>query len=322
MSATPFPATTLTACRLNSAGTTGNLIAHNEIGTTAGAVGPLENFGDGILIVDASDNTIGGIPEPNEPAFETPGNAIGGNGFQGIYITGSSTKNRILGNFIGFTTDPYTGTVFTGPVGNGAGGIYIAASNNTIGGTQKGAGNQIAYNGQDVGTRGFGISVASGIGNSIRGNSIFANAGRGIDLGDDPALHLNDIGDGDAGPNDMQNYPYITDVVDDGSIKFIYWRLNSTPSTSLFHLHFFDIDFYSNQILTDSGFGDGTTYLYSERVITDVNGIADFLSIVPSDTKYIAATATDSAGQHLRILDGRFRRRRPGGLVGTKWHRR
>src|SRR5205814_1437801 len=107
----------------------------------------------------------------------------------------------------------------------------------------------IAYNGQDGGTSGFGVSVGAGSGNSIRGNSIFANAGRGIDLGDNPALHLNDIGDADAGANNLQNYPYVTAVQNFPGFMILSWRLNSTPSSD------FDIDFYSNVILTESGFG-------------------------------------------------------------------
>ena len=58
----------------------------------------------------------------------------------------------------------------------------------------------------------------------------------------------------------------------------------------------FDIDFFSNDQVNRSGFGDGEQFLYSEHVTTDVNGMASFISIVPSSLGLIAATATDSSG--------------------------
>lgn len=267
---------------LKSPGTTRNLIVSNAIGTSPSGFARLQNSGNGILITDASGNTIGGIQVGIEPL----GNIIGGNGLEGISIRGSSTSNRILGNFIGTNVNNNS----LDDVGNKVGGIYIAASSNTIGGTESGAGNVIAHNGQTGGTRAFGVSVGSGTGNSIRGNSIYANAGRGIDLGDDPKLNLNDLGDADAGPNNMQNYPYITAVHEALGFTITSWTLNSTPSNG------FDIDFYSNRVLTASGFGDGATYLSSKHVTTDANGMAAFVSVVPSNVTYIAATATDSAG--------------------------
>ncbi len=269
---------------LATSATTGNLIEGNDIGTTLDPTMPLGNSLDGILIDNATANTIGGRVT-NANGQKSGPNVIGGNTLEGIKITGdSATKNVILGNFIG--TDP-TGTA---DVGNRDGGIFIDASNNTIGGTAAGAGNVIAHNGKDLQTSGFGVTVDSGTGESIRQNSIFLNSGRGIDLGNDPALHINDVGDADAGPNNRQNFPYETSVQDNGIFKTISWTLDSTPSSA------FDIDFFSNEQVNHSGFGDGEQFLYSEHVTTDVNGMASFFSLVPSSLGLIAATATDSSG--------------------------
>ena len=156
---------------LATSATTGNLIDGNDIGTTLDPTLPLGNSLDGILIDGATANTIGGNVKNANGQTIGP-NVISGNTLEGIKITGASaTKNVILGNFIG--TDP-TGTA---DVGNRDGGIFIDASNNTIGGTAAGAGNVIAHNGKDLKTSGFGVTVDSGTGDSIRQNSIFLNSG-------------------------------------------------------------------------------------------------------------------------------------------------
>lgn len=72
-----------------------------------------------------------------------------------------------------------------------------------IGGTVAGAGNLIAFNGA------HGVRVLNGIGTGILSNSIYANGLLGIDL--DPAgITPNDNGDGDMGPNKLQNFPVLT----------------------------------------------------------------------------------------------------------------
>ena len=138
--------------------------------------------------------------------------------------------------------------------------------------------------------KGFGVTVASGGEDAIRGNSIYANGGRGIDLGNDPALRFNIPGGGTSGPNNQENYPVETAVQQVPGSTIITWTLNSTPSSS------FDIDFFANSMLTESGFGDGQYYVYSEHITTDPSGNATFLSFIPSKYKYISATATDSVG--------------------------
>ena len=139
----------------------GNYIGPDVTGTRA--IAPTTT---GILI-HSSNNVIGGTAPG-------AGNVISGN-VHGISVDSINfipvSGTVIQGNLIGlnaFGTDQLPNTLR---------GISISeASNTTIGGTQSGAANKIAFNG------GPGVMVASGTGNAIRGNSIFSNAGLGIDL--------------------------------------------------------------------------------------------------------------------------------------------
>ena len=224
----------------------------------------------------------------------------------GSRISGNlGSFNQILGNFIG--TDPSQS--FNN--GNGDGGVFITdGSANTIGGTSMGAGNVITNNGATLGLKGFGVTVASGSEDAIRGNSIYANGGRGIDLGNNPALRFNIPGGGTSGPNNQENYPVETAVQQVPGFNIITWTLNSTPSSS------FDIDFFANSMLTESGFGDGQYYLYSEHITTDASGNATFLSFILSNVQVHLGHRHRQLGQHLRVLDGEFRCRRHRGLPG------
>ncbi len=265
---------------------TGNAIVGNDIGVAPFAWTNYGNGGSGIDLMGSPANTIGGTVINSKSAENLSSNVIGGNSQYGVEISGDlGSYNQVLGNFIG--TDPSQS--FNN--GNGFGGVFITGgSANTIGGTSKGAGNVITNNGATLGLKGFGVTVASGQENAIRGNSIFANGGRGIDLGNNPALRFNIPGGGTSGPNNQENYPVETAVQQVPGLNIITWTLNSTPSSS------FDIDFFANSILTESGFGDGQYYLNSEHITTDSSGNATFTSTTLSLFQYISATATDSLG--------------------------
>jgi hypothetical protein len=181
----------------------GNLVKGNFLGldvtgkgTTNSGATP-NGFG---VAINGHHNVIGG-PEPGAR------NIISGNQAGGILLGGDAqgseaTDNLIQGNFIG--TDE-SGTM---PLGNGRAGVFVLgkASNNTIGGTQPGAGNRIAFTYDEWASNyptGAGVIVGgplSGLGNAILGNLIYGNDKLGIDL----AYNLNtpnDPGDADTGPN-------------------------------------------------------------------------------------------------------------------------
>ena len=76
----------------------------------------------------------------------------------------------------------------------------------------------------------------------IRGNSIFGNAGLGIDVmpaGSPEGVTPNDPGDADTGGNDMQNFPLFTSVTT-GATTHVQGVLHSKASTV------YDLDFYAN----------------------------------------------------------------------------
>ena len=83
-------------------------------------------------------------------------------------------------------------------------GVWLFGSQlNVIGGATPELGNVIA------GNRLHGVRVAGfgAMSNSILGNSIRDNGSPGIDLGSD-GVSPNDAGDGDTGPNLLQNSPF------------------------------------------------------------------------------------------------------------------
>jgi len=257
-----------------------NVIQGNLIGTDATGTQPLGNGLDGMTVHGAS-NVIGG----SDPAAR---NVISANGRFGIQMgTDNATvqDNLIQGNFIG--TD-ITGINL---LGNGSDGVSVgSAINNTIGGPAPMGGsppaNLIAGNG------GRGVAVAFGVtGLAIQGNSMFSNGGLGIDLNAD-GVTLNDPGDPDTGPNNLQNYPLINSVVIASSSAAINGTLNSTANTA------FRLEFFSNDRAEPSGFGEGGTFLGSANVMTDASGNASYSVTFPvlANARAFTATATDPLG--------------------------
>lgn len=263
-------------------GIANNMIQGNLIGLDATGTSALGNSLDGILIFSAS-NTIGGTDVMAR-------NVISGNGRHGISIgtdNGVVQNNLVQGNFIG--------TNITGLqlVGNGADGVFVTVStNNTIGGqvTAPGSppGNVIA------GNTGNGVGLATGAQItkiSILGNSIFSNGGLGIDLNED-GVTINDSGDPDSGPNNLQNFPVINSITVTGGTATFMGSLNGTANTT------FRLEFFSNTKGDVSGFGEGETFLGFTNVTTNANGdVAYEVSFpVSASVKAFSATATDAEG--------------------------
>ena len=134
-----------------------NVVQGNRIGTDITGTRPLANAKLGIVLFSA-DNTIGGTSQHEA-------NIIAANGQDGIEVEQSfATGNVIEGNFIG--TDA-TGTI---NLGNGGNGISVMTSNTTVGGTNTGAGNTIAFNAK------AGVAVTTFVGPAPTGVSILSNA--------------------------------------------------------------------------------------------------------------------------------------------------
>jgi hypothetical protein len=169
---------------------------------------------------------------------------------------------------------------------------YGAASN-VFGGTTAGAANTVALN------NGTGVAV-SDLGttnNSIRGNLIFSNSYLGIDLvaTDDvyPYVTINDIGDADTGPNNLQNFPALTNVFGHAASTVILGNLNSAANGAFF------IDVYRSIVPNFSGYGEGQFYVGTVSVITDGSGNARFSLTNTTGNfagQYFTATATSAGG--------------------------
>ncbi|MBN1425684.1 hypothetical protein JXA88_14100 [Candidatus Fermentibacteria bacterium] len=255
----------------------GNVVLGNYIGTDASGSSALGNGINGICLNSCHDNTVGG-------AIEGARNVIAGNFGRGIDLLDNAEHNEIQGNSIGVNA-------FGEPLGNGGPGILFLGENienNRIGGLIEGEGNLIGHNGGH-GIAGFGASC---VGNTFLSNSIRSNGGLGISLaGTDPTP--NDPDDGDTGCNNLQNHPILA-INDPGPpLTLVDVYLNSTPSTT------FHFEFFSNEGLDDTGFGEGETYLGWASWTTDGSGDAAFTvffdpPVLQGHT--ITATATDPSG--------------------------
>ena len=255
---------------------TNNLVQGNLIGTDSSGSNDLGNGSAGVAITEANDSTIGGT-------VAGAGNVISGNGAEGVRVNSpTSTGNLVQGNRVGTRSDGVT------PLPNSTDGVRVtnSASSNTIGGAA-GGGNIIAFN------LSAGVNVESGTGNLIRANSIFSNTSIGIDLG--PAgVTPNDAGDGDAGANNLQNFPVLTasNGVAGGGVN-VQGTLNSNANTT------FTLEFFANSSCDLSGNGEGRTFLGSAPVTTNAAGNVTFNVNVSGSAvvgESITATATNPLG--------------------------
>jgi CSLREA domain-containing protein len=255
-----------------------NEVQGNFVGADAAGVADLGNSLGGILINTAT-NTIGGSTVAHR-------NIISGNNSTGVTLSGGgATGNTVAGNYIGVQADGATA------LANTSHGVFVSsASTNTIGGATAAAGNIIASNAAD------GIYVFSGIGNSIRFNSIHSNTGLGIDIGGD-GVTPNDFGpppDTDTGANNLQNFPVLTVVTSIGGQTNVQGNATGPVSTSL------TFDFYhSASCNTPGGNGEGQAHFASVVTATNAAGSAtinqNFAAAVAAG-RSVTATATATGG--------------------------
>jgi hypothetical protein len=241
-------------------GASGVQIVGNLIGTVRNGLNGL------LLDAGAANNTIGGSGASN---------VFSNNGLNGIEIAGPGTSgNVVLSNFIG--TDSSRSTA----LGNGADGVRIdtGAAQNTVGGTAAGAGNVIAYN-----AKGVVVADSASTGDSILGNSLFANTGPGIDLGDDGPTPNG------ANPRNFANHGQNSPTLTALSYARVSGTMSSSP-TSNFRLEFFASP-------PAAGASEGQSPLASFDVTTDGTGTVSFaapvVAIPPGSV--VTATATNLA---------------------------
>ncbi len=264
---------------LNGAGATGNRVLGNFIGTDASGSAAIANALGGIIIAGSGTNFIGG----SEPGSR---NVISGNIKVAVSIGDPGANgNVLLGNFIGTRADGST------PLGNQWHGVEFlnTASGNIVGGVAPGEANRIAYATSPAAYD--GVRIRDGCTNNmVRGNAMFGNPGLGIDLSVD-GVTLNDVSDGDAGGNNLQNFPVISSA-NGRFITTISGSFNGRPNGA------FTIDFYGNPSADPTGYGEGQRYIGSLAVTTAVDGNVAFTVTFTNAVSvggFISATATDAA---------------------------
>jgi CSLREA domain-containing protein len=154
--------------QISDAGTSGNVLQGNRIGTNAAGTAKLGNALEGVRIVNgASGNTVGGTAAGAR-------NLISGNKDAGVWLQGVR-GNLVLGNYVG------TDAVGTAALGNATYGVFLSAgaTGNTVGGTDPGARNVISGNG----TSGIGLADPGTANNVVTGNSIGTDKAGGAALG-------------------------------------------------------------------------------------------------------------------------------------------
>ncbi|TAL61736.1 MAG: T9SS type A sorting domain-containing protein, partial [Bacteroidetes bacterium] len=208
-------------------------------------------------------------------------------------LVSSNRQNGILFHFSGTDSNIVVrnkiGTDITGTqaLGNTLDGIRFAEgpNHNKIG--LAGKGNIISNNGGN----GITVMTPAELYNTFAENSIYNNAGLGIDLF--PAgPSMNDAGDADIGPNDLMNFPVIQNV----NLNF------SNGVTSISGMIDYAVNAGSNGIKIElfksdnnaSGYGQGKEFIGS--AIANSSGNWYFSCSCLSASDLVTATAADLLG--------------------------
>src|SRR5262249_32224279 len=228
----------------------------------------------GVLIEDgATGNTVGGSG-PNTRNF------ISGNKGHGVSVFADG--NVVAGNVIGQGTD-------SSAQGNTGAGVFISGVGNTVGGTGPNAGNVLANNNQGV-----AVLSPNSTGNSILGNSIFASAQLGIDIGFDGFTPNADAPRGLA--NNGQNYPILFNAEDNLTSTTVRGMLHGRPAAT------YRIEFFASPGPLPASDPEGQIFLGHTSVTTDAAANAHSTAAVQfvpgfnvSGARTVTATATNLA---------------------------
>ncbi len=251
--------------------TVGVLVEGNDIGTDATGMNapgtdPSSKDGPyrqsiGISVGDVNGFTIGGTAAGAR-------NLISGNTYEGVQIgqdDGSTSTGLVIGNWIG------TDATGEAALSNGIG-ISIDQDGTTIGGSDPGEPNRIAFNSTAV--------EIHGSDDNLRNNSIYANTSSAIAL--DSTTHAND-----------GSMPPVLDSVElvDGS-TVVEGTIDSKPNTE------YSIDLFDNPTLPATTEPQAEKLLGTVTVLTDTSGHGEFSATLPAvdDVGRVAAFATDPSG--------------------------
>ena len=168
-------------------GANNNALYGNYIGLGADGSTVIPNGEAGVAIIGASNNALSSGLNTDPPQF------IAGNTREGVYIENTDTTYINWKTYIGVATNMSTAKP------NGLEGVKVNGATHTV--IRPGS---VIYN------SGAGIVVVGALaaGNTFVPEVILNNGGLPIDLGDDGHT-VNDLGDGDTGPNALLNYPEV-----------------------------------------------------------------------------------------------------------------
>jgi len=256
----------------NTALIQGNIFSSNAAGT---AYIPNE-IGD-VKVFDSPYLRIGG----DTPAY---GNVIP----QGVTVESNSVNNvnlLIKHNFLGISKSGY---VY--PIDPYRDGLFIEGATGFP---------EISFN--QITNFNKGIVILSNSVVPISKNKIFGNREMGIDLEDD-GVTANDNLDTDTGPNGLQNFPVISNVVvqDFDTVKIVSFdvRLHSAPNKQYY------IEVFSSPFCGSNGYGQGKQgFAYNGSITTNSSGdsgIWHISELYPTNIigPCLTATATEFDGVH------------------------
>jgi len=229
--------------------------------------------------IRSTDGAVGQAPsliEDNFVGTNAAGTAVFGNGI-GIGLYGDKTGTVVRRNVVAHSVTAgiwlVEGTQFA-LIGGAAG------TGNTI--RNNGAGILIGYNAGDPDT-----------GNTLRSNVIYGNTNLGIDLGSN-GVTANDVGDVDAGPNRLMNFPALSNVNTGGAATTVEMLLDTeTPNSN------YEIQVFAGTACHASGFGQGErlvgTFARTSDGAADIASTLMLTEAVPVG-QFLTATATDTTG--------------------------
>lgn len=227
------------------------------------------NYGVGVasatnVLVDSNNITgtnfagIRLVPQFGGVGSNTDGNTLTNNTINGNIGSGIAFEGAGVVGATQINDNLVQGNILTN---NGGAGIALTGNANTVIGQNTITGNTITGNTGD----GVRITGATATGNAVYANTnISGNGGLGIDLTND-GVTLNDAGDGDTGPNELQNFPVLSGI----SGTTVNFTLDAAANANGYR-----IDFYNNPAgLDPTGFGEGQVWL-GFCVVTGVSATA------------------------------------------------
>jgi hypothetical protein len=312
---------------IDGPGVTKTLVQGNYIGTGASGTTALGNYVFGVRINGASGNIIGG-------AAAGAGNVISGNLADGInmgYIGQGVTRDNIVqGNRIG------TDVSGAHDLGNAGSGVVIAgATNNLVGGSTPGAGNQISGNDQhgifidheftqsnivqgniigatstangSLGNTGDGVHIENAHHTLVggltpaAGNVIAYNGGDGVEVGDTRySAVANRISSNAIFSNTLLGIQMNMNRQAAPALQYAY----NIGSATRIRGHVTGqagsvaLQFFASRRCDDSGFGEGESLLGAATVVVTSSNQLDFVvtSAVRAPLgRFITALATDAS---------------------------